>query len=115
MPAAPKQKSQVKWIDFVLSDEQTAHMKGEFKDWKAIAPLMEEMVGDGYKLSISYDAFNSCLACFVTPGPNDVQNLGCVLAGRGKSVFSAVRGAIYRHVFIFEKVWRETSARPIDD
>jgi len=115
MPPAPKSKDKVKWVDFTLTDEQAGHMKSEFKDWKAIAPILEEMVGEGYKVSISYDAFNGCLACFITPGPNDVQNLGSILAGRGKSVFSAVRGAIYRHIFVFEKVWRETSARPIDD
>jgi len=115
MPPAPKSKSQVKWIDFTLTDDQQVHMKGEFKDWKALAPLIEELVVDGYKFSIQFDAFNACQACYITPGPNDIQNAGCVLAGRGKSAFSAVRGAIYRHIFIFEKVWRETSARPIDD
>jgi len=115
MPPVPKSKDKVKWIDFTLTDEQQAQMKAELKDWKSIAPLLEEMVDEGYKFSISYDAFNTCLACFVSPGPNDIQNAGCVLAGRGKSVFSAVRGAIYRHLFVFEKIWRETSARPIDD
>jgi len=115
MPAAPKSKSQVKWIDFTLTDEQQVHMKTELKDWKAISPLVEEMVGEGYKFSISFDAFNGCQACFITPGPNDIQNQGCILAGRGKSVFSAVRGAIYRHLFVFDKIWRETAARPIDD
>ena len=115
MPIAPKNKSDVKWIDFTMTDEQQAHMKSELKDWKAIAPLLEEMIGEGYKFSIQWDAFNACQACYITPGPNDAQNAKCVLAGRGKSAFSAVRGAIYRHLFIFDKVWRETSARPIDD
>lgn len=115
MPPAPKPKDKVRWIDVVLTEDQQQHMKSEFKDWKAVAPLLEEMVGEGYKISLTYDSFNGCLACFITPHQNDVQNLGCVLAGRGKSVFSALRGALYRHVFVFEKVWRETSARPIDD
>lgn len=115
MPSAPKNKNQVKWIEYTLTDEQAAHMKGELKDWKAVAPLLEEMVGEEYKFSLVWDGFNQCFACYITPGPDDIQNKGAVLTGRGKSVFSALRGAIYRHLYVFQKIWQETARRPIDE
>lgn len=115
MPQAPKNKSKVVWVDYTLSEEQKQQMQAELKNWTALASALEEMVGEGYKLSVQWDTWNDCMACFVTPGPDDHDNQGKVLAGRGKSVFSAVRGAVFRHISIFGKVWRETSARPVDD
>lgn len=107
------------FLNYTLTDDERKH----FQDWRETLEFdelndkMESLVDKGYSFSIKWDAFNECYSCFiVSPKPdNGADNV--ILTGRGKSVLSALAGALFRHYMVFDGFWPEITVykRATDD
>jgi len=66
---------------------------------------IEQCVADGYSITLKPDEYNDCVGCYVRHLDEKHINAGLILTGRGKTAFSAVAGALYRHGVLFEQEW----------
>lgn len=100
----PKSDNGIAWVNYNLSDEQKHELKAQTFDLdSALLRLTEEDL----KVTISYDDYNQCYACFLIPKNKDSINYGSILSGRGSTPTKSVKQAAYLHWQIFEGNWTE--------
>lgn len=99
-----KQTNDIAWVNYNLSDEQKAELKAQKFDLDdALVRLTEEDL----KVTISYDSYNACYACFLIPKNQDDPNFGAILSGRGSTPAKSVKQACYIHWNIFDRNWSD--------
>lgn len=98
------------FLNVELSVEQTAEFKAFRKEVDAINSVLTEMLEDGYKLTCRYDDYNECYACFAF-APDEHDNAGYILTGRGGSGLSAVAELLYKHSEVLGRNWPAAAAR----
>jgi len=113
--ATAKLNDDVKWISTTLTEQQTANMKRLFPTWGEVGLQLQNLVDDGYKYTVSIDKYNKCYSCYVFPIAEDNPNHGAILTSRGNSVYSALRGAVYRHFAVYDRLWGQWSKEVIDE
>lgn len=110
-----KQTSDIAWVNYNLSDEQKSELKAQTFDLDdALLKLTEEDL----KVTISYDGYNECYACFLIPKNPSDPNFGAILSGRGSTPAKSVKQACYIHWQIFDRNWsdgRLSKREAIDD
>lgn len=103
---ARQAEGQVAWQGFVdvpLTDEDKASLaEGHFEAADAFS-FLEEMVEDGYKVSVSQDAKNSCYVASATGRRPDDPNNGYTLTGRGPDVVGSLASLAYKHITLCER------------
>lgn len=103
-PAAAK--AEQGWLGFVevpLSDDDKASLaQGHFEAEDAFS-FLEELANDGYKVSISQDAKNSCYIASATGRHPDDPNNGYTLSGRGPDVLGSLAALAYKHITLCER------------
>lgn len=67
--------------------------------------LLEKIVGDGYKFSVSLDRFHDCFSSSLTCTDPDNSNIGWCLSGRAPDAWSAVGMVLYKHLVVLDGVW----------
>jgi hypothetical protein len=97
----------VDFIDIPLTKQE----KEQFKKWmSAQAESFDPVVaflGQGYRLSFSWDQDNQCVACFVSTKDPDSKNSDCILTARSDEWHKAVWAAFYKHTMILNGLWRQ--------
>jgi len=105
----------VVWVNYNLTDEQRAELKASSFDCdNALLRLCEE----NYKITVSYDAFAKCFACFLIPKGNEHKHTGMILSGRGSTPIKAIKQTAYIHWNIYDGDWSDyarPTSREIDD
>lgn len=105
MKNAKKTERDVEFVNYSLSSEQKKFLKAQQIDYEN--ELLRVIERD-MKVTLSYDNFNECFACFLVPvGEN--PNKGLILSGRGSTPLKAFKQALYIDS-LFEGVW--AAARP---
>jgi len=94
---------------FINYDLDETHRKA-FKAWAHehvddTWAYVDALLDSGYHVSVKWDGYNGCYGAFIICKDAKSENAGCILTGRGKSSWSALMGALYRHLVVFEKVW----------
>jgi len=100
-------RNDVQFLNYTFNKDESERYK-KWRDEQTIETLNECIEGlcdHGYSISIKWDNFNDCYACFITQPKSDVSPQSVILTGRGKSGVSAALGAIFRHIHVFEGVW----------
>lgn len=95
------------WLNYTMTKDESERFK-KWRDDQTIEGLnecLEKLCDDGYSISIKWDNFNECYACFLTQPKLDGSSQSVILTGRGRSAASAALGALFRHFHIFEGVW----------
>lgn len=108
-----------KFINYSLSVEQKAELKKAVFTAEDMESLFDKVTEADYKVSLSYDTYNSCFACFITPKGEKHQNAGLILTARGSTCLKAFKQAMYLHYQLFAEDWTDwyepTGRDPIDD
>lgn len=113
--ARAKLNDDVKWVSCTLDTKQTADMKRNLPDWLTVMTKVQDMVDSGYKFTVAIDKYNKCYSAYFFPVGESHANVGAILTSRGNSVFSALRGGVYRHYGIYNEVWSAWSKEVIDE
>lgn len=98
------------FVDITLTDADKASLsEGHFEDSDAF-DFMQELVDDGYKVTLSPDAaHSSCIATATGRLATNVNN-GYSLSGRGPDVIGALAALAYKHINLCERgVWTNFS------
>ena len=100
------QPSFLGFVDIPLSEADKASLDGLNFEPEDAFKFLEEMVEDGYKISISQDTAHSCYIATATGrNPND-PNYGYALSGRGADVVGGLASLAYKHVTLCQRgVW----------
>lgn len=99
----------VEWKGFV-NCELTAEHKADLEGYDTPTEFpfregMEELTAEGYKVSISWDAKNSCFMALMYDQNPQSDFAGYALVGRGESVWDAWCALMYRHIVILSEGW----------
>lgn len=69
------------------------------------AEMVEELVFEGYKYSIGYDARNQCCIASLTDRGDGSPYKNCCITGRGATPADARYALLYRHVVLAQGDW----------
>jgi len=107
-----------KFVNYDLSEDD----KKSFKAWAHenidnLLDFIEKVVEAGYGVSVKWDVRGQCYASFLTCNRENDPNKGWILSGRGSTAFSAIMGALFRHLVLFDGIWPidEAQTFPMDD
>jgi hypothetical protein len=109
MPKQLKQKTTAEWNATFVRCELDKETKDKVKSWdpkfEATLDAVDQMVTDGYKVSISYDKYHDCVGCFVTHPDPAHKNHGQCLTARGPNYLSALKVLVFKHFQILDGEW----------
>lgn len=111
--AAPRGR-QAPSVEFINRELREAEVKA-FRLWRedgaTVLAFWDELCEDGYKTSVKFDDYSSSYAAFVFP-PDDSDNDGFCLTGRGGTAYRALAEALYKHFVLFGKQWSNDGRSP---
>lgn len=97
---APRFNS-ARFVNYELDTAQQAACKGWDISPDGVWQEMQNLVDEGYSISIKFDTFSESYACFVRAGDSDdAPNRGFILAGRGSSCWKAAKQCLFKHAEI---------------
>lgn len=103
----PNRKFEFKgFVNYDLTDADKQELAS--LDLEVEFPLEEglkEVAEDLYKVTIQYDAPNSCYIASLSDLSGFRDSFGFILSGRGSSVERAWASLMYRHLYIFRDGW----------
>lgn len=90
------------WGGF-LNILMTENMKKEFAVWlqqnnEAIWPLAQDIMGEGGKISFSFDAMNDCFIVTLTGALCSDDNLRYATSSRAPDVFTSLALLVWKHL-----------------
>ena len=96
----------------------TAQQASEFREWAkvetgSIVVFIAELLGDGYKLSLTYDHNSNCYVASLTGHGEHAINPSLIMTSRSNDWQEAVMLNAYKHFVIFQgKTWETTETNP---
>jgi len=100
------------FVDIPLSEDDKASLDQAHFEVEDAFSFVEEMVEDGYKISISSDAAHSCVIVTATGRNADDPNYGYALSGRGADVVGGLASLAYKHITLCERgAWSNFTGR----
>lgn len=105
----PRYQSDSEFINRELTKEEQADYREWRNDLDGVLAEWSELLEGGYRVNTKYDDYSSAFACFIIP-PDDGDNSGFILTGRGGNPYRAVSEAVFKHSEIFHGVWHSMSA-----
>ena len=101
--------------DLTRSDKDALKKASPSSDelWLQVTQLVQQ----GYKVTFGWDNYAECFACWLIGVSPESKNEGLILPSRASSAVKAFAACLYKHVTVFEGVWRDRvlSGKPDDD
>jgi len=85
----------VLFINWSLTKEEKADLKSRSFSLEECDDALLKACEAGYKVSVQFDDYNECYACFVTQRDKKGANFGYILTGRGSTPVKAIKQALY--------------------
>jgi len=109
------EQTPIEWVEVTLTDVQTADMRKTLNSPEIIMDGVLKLLESGYKLTLSWDYRNNAYACYIIPKDPKGDNGGKILSARGGSPLNAIRGALFRHYYVFDQTWGDRRSSSIDE
>jgi len=109
--ATPKPKSNtprfndVTFVNWALSDQEKVDVKAWNFTHDDLNEALIALVEGGYKVTFSYDTFNTCYSCAFVPTKDAKSNQGYILSGKGSTPLKAFKQCAYIHYHIMGEEW----------
>lgn len=98
--------------NYELTKADVLRMKKEFIPKLEIPSLLDKLVEDGYRVTMKWDGFGNCPACWLQPIDAKNVNYGVILTGRGKTATNALIEVSFKHYMVFEGAWPARDDKP---
>lgn len=96
------------WHGFV-NVSLTDAVKKKWFDWAArpeqFFAALEQMIRDGYKVTIKHEERTDAFSAFVTPASGEHQNSGWGLSERAGDPYTALNRVVYIHAVVLGGDW----------
>lgn len=96
----------------------TATQAEQFREWAKAASkeslgYIAELLGDGYKLSFTYDHNNNCYICSLTGHAEHGVNAALIMTSRSNDWEESLLLNAFKHFVLFQgKTWETTETNP---
>lgn len=107
--AARKGKSKAfEKIDYeFVRGELNAEQKKDASTWMKknqddYSPMLDDLLANDYKLSMSFDSYNDTFVISLTGKPDNKHNAGKILTGRGKTWYLGLMSMLYKHHVLYK-------------
>jgi hypothetical protein len=99
-------RSDIAWINYTLTTEhKTVFEQIIALDNNKLEAEMQTLAEEGYRWSISWDAYAGCWSCVMSTRDETSANSGKMMSSRSKSWYKALLMCMYKHLIIFEGHW----------
>lgn len=103
----------IEFVNYELNKEQKEEARRYELDTERAFQLLEELCGDGYKISWKYDERNKCFQASLTSAAKGTTEKQRCMVSRGPDLYSAIRVSLWKHYVLFDGDW--ASNAPTDD
>lgn len=106
--SARTQASGKQWTTFVeisLAGHDMAQIEAHFGTDDALFDALTTMLGEGYRISLSYNPQNDAIIASVTCKDDESVNAGCTYTSFAMDWVGALRIAAYKHFVVTEQNW----------
>jgi hypothetical protein len=96
------------WTNFVeisLAGHDMAQIEAAFGTVDALFDALTTMLGEGYRLSMSYNPQNDAVIASVTCKDEESVNAGCTYTSFATDWVTALKIAAYKHFVVTEQNW----------
>lgn len=108
----------VEFVSLELSEEQKGILKAQELVAGELDELALKLTESGYRISLKWDTFNECHACYLQSIEETGTNAGAILTGRGSTPLKALRQALFKHYVVLREDWgshRKSRQREVID
>lgn len=98
------------FIRYTLTDDELRGAKAAAESLDNVEEVIDQLVGEGYKFSVSTDNYGGGIQCFITPTKRDHPNGGFTLSARAPTLTLALGVLAYKHYTIFSQSWPKDTA-----
>lgn len=105
---ATSAKKNNQWTTFVeisLAGHDLEAVNAEYGDPERLFDAVQEMVGGGYRVSLSYNEQNDAMIASATCKDDDSVNSGCTFTSFAQDWVTALRIMCYKHFVVTGQVW----------
>lgn len=113
----PKKPAGVEYAPFTsceLNDDEKSFVREHLLTGAKTLELFSNLVENGYRISLTYDARNDAVSIIVTGVGDSCPNKGMALSGRGPTVQGACTVLGYKYTEKLPEVWPKPDARKRD-
>lgn len=111
----PTKNKKSPWVDISLSKAESEKMKALYSEGSRLWDDLERLLDSGYKVTLTADSYNDCMACYLIPKGDEHINADLILTARGSDWTKALRGALFRHFVLFQgDKWTNHEKQVID-
>lgn len=107
----------VQFIDVQLDEKGREKLKAWYASLTDQETLVDELLSEGYKITMSWDTRNQCYSAFLVPSSEKSPNWGMILTARSGNWYRAVVALYYKHKLMLKGDWRplkKKEAVPVD-
>lgn len=94
-----------RFIEYDLTANDKEVLRSEYSESDFSYDLIEDLVQQGYKFSLSYSEASSCYIATITDRRQDSQFNNTSLSGRGATIAHARIACLYRHFVVAQEDW----------
>ena len=113
-----KIETEGQWEGFARIDLSDAE-KERFAEWDVqdedVFVLMADLIGSGYKVSLSFNDKNSTYICALTCRNPKSPNAGYTSSAFANTWYQALRVMLYKHLVVCDGDWSTSKLRPTGD
>lgn len=103
-PSSPRGNAH-RFIEYALSPNDKEILRTEYSESDFGYDLVEDLVSQGYKFSLTYSDSVKSFICTVTDRREDSQFHNVSLSGRGSTIANARISLLYRHFVVAQTDW----------
>ncbi len=109
-------QSDQEFVNLELNAEQVKEFRAWREDFDGVIDEWGAILNDGYKTSIKYDDYSSSYTAYFF-APEDSDNVGYILSGRGGNPYRALSELVYKHTRILQGEWSQyhSNGKAVDD
>jgi len=93
------------FISCELSEKQRQALKAIPISLEELDNTLTKLIEDNYKVSMSWDTYNSCYQAFLSTTDDQSEHSGWILSGRGSTASKSLKQLFYKHFTILKEQW----------
>jgi len=100
-----------KFVSCELTDAERDKCKNNLVEPNELLETVSDLVGNGYKITVSYDNRSDCVSAFLTGTPGQRTNKGLALSSRAPDAQGALTVLFFKHFEKLKENWADNESQ----